>query len=101
MRIHFERTGGVGGMRMACEIVSEQLRPDEQQRLSQLVADSGLFEMRAARYQDPDGADRFEYAITIDTGSGTHAVRVAEARLPARLRPLIRWLTKAAQHSRP
>jgi len=100
MRIHFERTGGVGGTRMSCEIVSERLRPEEQRQLDQLVADSRFFEMRAARYQDPDGADRFEYAITIDTGSGTHAVRVAEARLPARLRPLIRWLTRAAQHGR-
>jgi hypothetical protein len=100
VRIHFERTGGVAGVRLLSEIRSDALPRDEQQRLEQLVADSGFFNLRDGG-DDGTSADRFEYAITIDAGSGAHAVRMSEAALPPRMRPLIRWLIRAAGTTRP
>ena len=85
-------------MRLAFEIVTDTMPLAERKRLEQLVADSDFFEL-------PDGGDdgasgdRFEYAITIEAGSGAHTVRLGEAAVPPRLRPLIEWLTQRARRS--
>ena len=96
MRIHFERTGGVAGMRVAYDVDSDRLPPDEQQHLARLVGASRFFEFDDGRSADDTGADRFEYSISIDDGSGGRTVRVAEP-VPAMLRPLITWLTTRAR----
>jgi len=100
VRIHFERTGGVAGVRLSCEIVSDTMPHDERERLEQLVADSDFFELRDGG-DDGASGDRFEYAITIVAGSGAHTVRLGEAAVPPRMQPLIRWLIRAASTTRP
>jgi len=96
VRIHFERAGGVAGVRLAREIVSAALPQEEQQRLEQLVADSGFFTLRDGGGNGA-GGDRFEYAITIDAGSGAHTVHIAEAAMPPQMRPLLQWLIRMAR----
>ena len=98
VRIHFVRTGGIAGVRLSCEIVSDTMPHDERERLEQLVADSDFFALRDGG-DDGASGDRFEYAITIEAGSGAHTVRLGEAAVPLRLRPLIAWLTKCARRS--
>ena len=85
-------------MRLSCEIVTDTMTQEERKRLEQLVADSDFFELRD-RGDDRASRDRFEYAIRIETASGGHTVRLGEAAVPPRLRPLIAWLTQSAGRS--
>ena len=97
MRIEFERTGGVEGVRLACSLSSDTLPDSDARELTRLVEASGFFDLPGRIEEADSGGDRFGYAIAIDEGSRSHAVQVAEAAAPAALRPLIGWLTAAAR----
>ena len=94
MRVDLVRTGGVAGMRRASRIASDTLTEDDARELTRLVDASRFFDLPGRiDHADTDG-DRFRYAITIDDGLRSHTVEVAEAAVPAALRPLVAWLTR-------
>ena len=101
MRIEFERTGGVAGLRLACSIGSDTLPESDVRDLTQLVEASGFFDLPGRIDAADTSGDRFVYTIAIDDGSRSHGVQVSEAATPAALRPLIAWLTAAARRSTP
>lgn len=97
MRIDFERTGGVAGVRLASRIASDTLPDADAHELTRLVEASRFFDL-PGRIEEPTASpDRFAYAITIDDGSRSHTVQVSEAAAPAPLRPLLGWLAAAAR----
>jgi nitrogen-specific signal transduction histidine kinase len=97
MRIEFERTGGVAGMRLAASLASDTLPEPDARELTRLIEASRFFDLPDRIEEANSSGDRFGYAITIDEGSRSHTVQISEAAVPAALRPLIGWLTAAAR----
>lgn len=99
MRLQFERSGGVAGMRLGTVIDSSELTPDESTRLEEIVKNSGFFDLPPELPKSP-GADRFQYTVTIETPDRRHTVRMDDGAAPVPLRPLLDWATTAARKKR-
>jgi hypothetical protein len=97
MRIEFERTGGVTGVRLAYSVECDELPDGAARELRALVEASGFFSASGRIGNADPGGDRFTYVIAIVDGSRSHAVQVSEPAAPPALRPLIAWLTAAAR----
>lgn len=101
MRIHFERTGGVAGTALTCEVSSDTVPEADRQRLRRLVADSQVLDLpQIGVGAQQAGADRFEYRISINVDGAMHRLVIGEAGVPDTLRELIAWLTAVARHRR-
>jgi hypothetical protein len=100
MRIQFERSGGLAGMRLAVTVDSAALPPDEARDLQQMVQAARLLELPPVLTAAKAGADQFCYRLAVEDGGGQHAVEACEAAVPEGLRPLIRYLTTKARVSR-
>jgi Emfourin len=100
MRVHFERTGGMAGMRLAATIDGEALAPDERARLEELVTAVEFFGLPEHLAAPSSGADRFQYRVTVERGDQRHTVLIAEGAAPPALRPLLEWLTRAMRGRR-
>ena len=90
MRISFERTGGVAGVRLACTIDTATLAPAEGARLEHLVARARLEALPPAAPPEPD---RFEYRLEVDG----RAFSFGERQVGAALRPLLAALLDLAR----
>jgi hypothetical protein len=97
VRVDIVRTGGIAGIRRTSSIASDTLADHDAQELTRLVDHSRFFELPARVAHFDMGSDRFHYAITIDDGVRSHTVEVGEAAMPAKLRPLMAWLTARGQ----
>jgi hypothetical protein len=101
MKISFERTGGFAGIRLATTVDSATLTPEEAAQLRTLVDNAKFFALPAKIKATAPGADRFQYAVTIETPNQRHTVTVDEGAAPPELRPLLNWLTTAAKTKKP
>ena len=97
MRISFERTGGIAGMRLATTIDSDNLSAEEAGKLQGLIEAANFFDQPATSHGPVPGADRFQYKIAVQAEDRCHTIQVNDAALPAVLRPLVQWLTNAAR----
>jgi len=97
MRISFERTGGLAGMRLATTIQSDNLSAEEAGKLWDLIEAASFFDQPATSPGPVPGADRFQYKIAVEAGDRRHTIQVNDAAGPAELRPLGQWLTNAAR----
>jgi len=97
MRIHFERSGGVAGIRLAHSVSSETLPAEEERKLAELLEAARFFELPGILRATEPGADRFQYKISVETKHGKHTIQVDEAAVPAQLQPLLAWLKTAAR----
>ena len=100
MRIHFERTGGFAGMRVAATIDTQSLSPEQANEIEDMVKGVNFFDLPGELEAPDPGADRFQYRLTINTEGRTHTIEVGEAAAPDELRPLLRKLTVMARSSR-
>jgi len=100
MRIQFERSGGVTGIRLTAVIDGEALAPDERRQLEELIAAAGFFALPERLAAESPGADRLQYRLTVEWGDQRHSVVVEEAAALPALRPLLDWLTRAARSRR-
>jgi len=96
MRIAFERSGGLAGLRRAANVDIAALPPDEARELRALTDAARVFELPADMPAPRPGADRFRYRLTIEDGDRRHTVDVDEAAAPENLRPLLDWLNRRA-----
>jgi hypothetical protein len=107
MRIHFERSGGVGGFRLTAELDTDQgsvtygaaqlkrsLSSDEGRRLREILDAVDLFDLPAAAPPSRRGADRFQYVVTVESAGKRHSVRTTDRAAPTALRPLLEYLIK-------
>ena|SRR5215475_2814819 len=107
MRIHFERSGGVGGFRLTAELDIDQgsaiygaaqlkrsLSPDEIRRLREILDAADFFGLPAAAPPSRLGGDRFQYVVTVESAGRRHSVRTTDKAAPKALRPLLEYLTK-------
>ena len=107
MRIHFARSGGVGGLRLTAELDTDQgyaiygaarlkrpLTPDEARRVREILDSADFFGLPAAMLPSRQGADRFQYVVTVESAGKRHSVRTTDKAAPKALRPLLEYLTK-------
>lgn len=97
MRIKLERSGGFTGIPQTHSVSTEQLSEGDARQVSDLVQQSGFYELPAAIRSTQPGADRFQYDITVESERGAHTVTVDEGAVPSQLRPLLDWLKKSAR----
>ncbi len=105
MRIHFVRTGGFAGMRLANTIDSEELPENEVQALESELDNAHFFELPAFLNKETGGAgstgaDRFQYEITVEDGRKSHTVTAGESALPGHVQPLVQHLERLARTNR-
>jgi Emfourin len=107
MRIHFERSGGVGGVRLTAELDTDQgsaiygaaqlqrsLSSDEVRRLREILEAVDLFDLPAQAPPSRRGADRFQYVVTVESAGKRHSMRTTDRAAPKALRALLEYLTK-------
>ncbi len=99
-RVHFERSGGFAGLRLAVELSGDSLAPEQADELGQLVDRARFFELPSEISGPAKGADQFVYKLTVESAQRVHSVEVGESAVPESLRPLIDWLTAAARQRR-
>jgi hypothetical protein len=97
MQIKLERSGGFTGIPQTHSVSTDQLPEDEARQVSDLVQQSGFYELPPAIRSVQPGADRFQYDITVEGERGTHTVTVDEGAVPSLLRPLLEWMKKSAR----
>lgn len=94
MHILFERTGGFAGRKLQGSLDSSQLPLPQARRLKTLLKQSGFFDLPAALKSGGEGADRFNYRVTIRTEDRSHTVEASDAAIPGKMRPLLEFLTR-------
>jgi len=100
MKIRFERSGGFAGMITNVEIDADTLSAAQSQALALLVERADFFDLPAAMTESAtQGADRFNYRITIEADGRSHTVETTESAAPAALAPLLEWLELAARQA--
>ncbi len=98
MRIHFARSGGFAGLRLALSLDTTTLDKDRAAEIEKLVQEAAFFDLPSGSAHSPAGADRFEYRIRISSSRhGEHAVVVPETAVPANLEPLLARLCALAR----
>jgi hypothetical protein len=79
---------------------SADLSADEASKLEELVKDADFFNLHPEIKPVTPGPDRFEYRISVSTGSRTHTTIISEAVMPDRIRPLIDYLASMSKPGR-
>jgi Emfourin len=99
-KVQFARTGGFTGIPLKATIDVDALPESQRQRLLELVAQSGFFELPQRIAAPAPIPDRFKYIIAIDMEQRHHVVDIDEVAAPPKLRPLLQMLTLLAQSGR-
>ncbi len=100
MRISIERTGGVAGITIAATIDTKDLPQDDAQKLRQMVEEADFFNLPSKITSRSPQPDRFQYELKAEQNGQQHTVTVSEEVMPAKLRPLVKWLMEAAREKR-
>jgi len=100
MIIQLERSGGFAGIPIHTQIDTEELELADREKLEKLVDESGFFELPAKVQSSGQGADRFQYTLTIRKGGQSHTVTAGEDEFPQPLQNLIQQVTTLARRSR-
>ena len=99
MKISLERSGGFAGIRRTHNVSTAEMPKDEAEQLTNLVHQSGFYELPSEIRSTGPGADQFQYQITVDSEQGTHSVQVDEGAISPQLQPLLDWLKNSARKS--
>ena len=99
MRIQFERTGGIMGLKSSLLLDLDELPLDQAQTLRLLLDESQFLTLpeNPPTHSTPDG---FQYTITVETERITHTIHTSDASIPDELRPLLEYLSPKARPQR-
>ncbi len=100
LRISIERTGGVAGTTVRTTIDAKDLSLEEGQKLGQMVEEADFFNLPTKITPRSPRPDRFRYKLTVEEDTRKHMVMVSEEVMPAKLRPLVKWLIEKARQVR-
>ena len=101
MHIHFERSGGFMGTRIEATINTEDLPPEEAQKVTSLIEEASFFDLPSAIASPTPGADQFQYRVTVESEERKHTVEIGDAAIPEDVQPLLRQLTILARGKGP
>lgn len=96
MTIEFSKSGGFAGIvRPPFRVDLADLPPKEAERVKGMVENAHFWTLRP-RAAGP-GADRFQYAITVESDGRKNSLRVSDGAIPEELEPLVEYLVEAAR----
>jgi len=96
MRIIFERSGGLMGLKSDLTIDLDELPLDQAETLRKSLDEANFFTLpeNPPTRPVPDG---FQYTITVETGTNTHTIHTSDTTAPDELRPLLQELSQRAR----
>jgi len=99
MRIIFERSGGIMGLKSSLTIDLDELPVDQAETLRRIVDEANFFALpeNPPTRPIPDG---FQYTLTIETDTARHTVRTSDTTASDELRPLLQELSQRARLQR-
>ena len=99
--IQFKRTGGFAGLCVATDLDPDSLPAARAGAIRQMIREAGFFDLPAVFPALSQGADRFQYNLTIEDNGKRHSVEIHDTEdLPGSLKQLLKVLTDIAR-SRP
>jgi len=101
MRLHFERVGGVAGIRLKGDVDTDTLPPEEAKSLQALVEKARLGQIRQSFGAGGKTRDSFEYWVTVEDRGKQSSVRMTDETLPPSATPLIDRLLALAKKPKP
>lgn len=93
--IRFERSGGFTGLTITLD--QKSLLPEVADQIRIMMEESGLSAMPVGRKPERPVPDEFTYTLVFMTEEVEHTLVFAESKMPATLRPLIRYLSREAR----
>lgn len=99
MRIEFERSGGVAGMRLSLSIDTDTLPEEEADAIEDLVDRSDFFAL-SEQTEAVSTPDAFTYRVTVEAEGRRHTVTTTDIGAPASLTPLLERLESRARRTR-
>jgi len=99
LKISFEQTGGIAGLRFATTVDTAGLSPEDAQKLRRMVDEADFFNLPAHIVSPRPQPDRFQYKLKVQGDNRQHSVTVSEEALPGGLAPLVKWLGEEARRT--
>lgn len=97
MKVHFEQSGGLVGLRKNISINSDSLAHEEASVLVRLIEDAKFFDLPSQPSTLLRGADYINYKITIEANDNKrHSIKVTDSTMPPNVDPLIKYLKQKA-----
>ena len=82
---------------MKTAVDEKDLAPDEAQKLRQLVEEADFFSLPGKIISRSPQPDRFQYELRLEEKGRQHTVAMSEEAMPAKLKPLVKWLMEKAK----
>lgn len=93
MKIYFERSGGITGSHITLTLDTKLLPPEEVRKIQNILDNSNFFYLPSKDQPPKQGADLYQYNITVETEQCKHSVEISRFPIPSELRPLIEYLS--------
>jgi hypothetical protein len=90
LKLAVVRGGGVAGIAIKTELVSDDLAPEDAKTLHEMVRDAGILDLQEAGPQ-PSHPDEISYQLTVEHEGRKRTVNLTESTMPAAVRSLIAW----------
>ncbi len=96
MRIIFDRSGGLMGLKSSLTINLDDLPLDQAGTLRRLLDEANFFTLseNPPTRPNPDG---FQYTISVETETIKHTIHTSDTNAPEELRPLLQELSRRAR----
>jgi len=82
---------------MKTAVDEKDLVPEEAQNLRQLVEGADFFNLPKKMMPRSPQPDRFQYELRLEEKGRQHTVAMSEEAVPAKLKPLVKWLMEKAK----
>jgi hypothetical protein len=92
VRVEVSRSGGFAGVTRTASVDTDSLDTAQAAELRRLVGASRAASVPPARRPSADGADRFQYEITVEHGGQTDRAVCGEPDLTPEEQELVRWV---------
>ncbi len=99
VRIIFERSGGIMGLKSSLTIDLDDLPLDQAETLRGFLDEANFFTLAENPPIHP-GPDAFQYTLTVETNTIRHTVHTSDTTAPEELRPLLQELSQRARLQR-
>jgi len=85
---------------MKTAVDEKDLALNEAQKLRQLVEEADFFNSPGKIMSRSPQPDRFQYELRLEEKGRQHTVTMSEEGIPAKLKPLVKWLMEKTRQTR-
>jgi deoxyribose-phosphate aldolase len=98
MKIEFEKRGGFAGLTLKTILDTQDLTPEEKNKVISLIKESNFFELKQSTFSSKErgGADLFKYKIAVKDEEGANIIETTDTMLDETLRSLVSFLSYKA-----